>query len=288
MAILFEMNKRQNVVLIATARRPNAVLALSVVLCFVVVVFSPAFCSQTVDYENLEGVELMSVFPTFGMDVHHVQGLYMTDEHIFFTSVDKYSAKGWLHKFDRRTMKLVASRNLAKGLYVHPSGFDYGGGAFWIAMAVYKRETASRIFEVDPETLKARIRFEVEDHIGLVARDGDIVIGANWNAELFYFWEEDGNLLHKRVSPTGVGYQDCKADRGFLVCVSGNKLDVIDLKEWRLIKRMEIGDSQAGNAMGREGVALRGGRVYFLPDDGMDARVYEFRFVPSVEQSALD
>ncbi|HOC91842.1 MAG TPA: DUF6454 family protein [bacterium] len=212
----------------------------------------------------------------------------MTDEHVFFTSVDKYSAKGWLHKYDRRTMKLAASRNLAKGLYVHPSGFDYGGGAFWIAMAVYKRETASKIFEVDPETLKARIRFEVEDHIGLIARAEDVIIGANWNAELFYFWDEDGSLLEKRESPTGIGYQDCKADSGFLACASGNKLDIIDLKEWRLVKRIEIGDSQAGNAMGREGVALHGGRVYFLPDDGMDARVYEFRFIPPVEQDAPD
>jgi len=282
------MEHAQNTNIFAqTLARKAAVVCISAV-CLFLASFSPAFCSHTVDYENVESIELVSVFPPFGTDVHHVQGLFMTDEHVFFTSVDKYSAKGWLHKYDRRTMKLAASRNLAKGLYVHPSGFDYGGGAFWIAMAVYKRETASKIFEVDPETLKARIRFEVEDHIGLIARAEDVIIGANWNAELFYFWDEDGSLLEKRESPTGIGYQDCKADSGFLACASGNKLDIIDLKEWRLVKRIEIGDSQAGNAMGREGVALHGGRVYFLPDDGMDARVYEFRFIPPVEQDAPD
>lgn len=229
---------------------------------------------------SADSLERVSAWPPFGFDAAHVQGLVVTDDFIFFTSVDKPNAAGWIFKFDRKTMKLLQKRNLAKLLNIHPSGVDFDGRYIWLAMAVYSERSSAIVMAIDPENLKIVKKLDVKDHIGAVARDGDLVIGANWDSKRFYFWDINGKFIEKRESPTGAGYQDCKGVNGFLMCGGGGFLDWIDIEKWKLVKRFVVSDkSEAENPIDREGACLQDGRVFFLPDDGADARVYEYRFV---------
>ncbi len=214
----------------------------------------------------------------FGFDADHVQGVAATPDFFFATSVNKYQLKGWLFKFDRTGTKLLKKRNIAKMLYIHPSGIDFDGRVVWVAVAIYSPDSSAEVMAIDPETLKTKFKFEVADHIGCVAADGKRVYGGNWGSEQFYTWDYRGNLIEKRDSPTGVGYQDCEYVEGFLMCVGGDYLDWIDIESWKLARRFDLEKSIAGNPLSREGVSYLDGHVFFLPDDGNDARVYEYSF----------
>ncbi|MFH1538012.1 MAG: DUF6454 family protein [bacterium] len=240
------------------------------------------------EVEEAKSLEAFSVTPEIGFDAHHVQGLVVTDKYFYFTSVEKANLAGWMFKVDRKTMKLVGKRNHAKFADIHPGGIDYDGKYIWMAMAVYTERSHAYIMIVDPETLKAKTKFEVKDHIGAVARHEDMVIGANWDAEEFYFWTLEGKLVDKRESPTGIGYQDCKGEGGWLACVGGGFLDWIDVDRWKLAKRFPLGKSLEGSPLSREGVALFGGRAFFLPDDGPTARIYEYEFSKEEEKKIED
>lgn len=221
-----------------------------------------------------------AVTPQFGFDAHHVQGLLVTQEHYFFTSVEKKSAAAWLFRLDRKTMQLEDSIDLARLMDFHPGGIDFDGKYIWVPVAVYTDYSHTNMMVVDPVKMRSRKVFEVDDHIGAVSVYGDKIIGANWSAREFYFWDRKGNLLDKKDSPTGVGYQDCKEDGGYMMCCgSGDKLDWIDIGEWKLAKRFEVGESLEGSPLCREGVDLHEGRVFFLPDDGARGRVYEMEFI---------
>jgi hypothetical protein len=225
-----------------------------------------------------ESLTPVSVGPAFGFDASHVQGLAVTDDFIFFTSVDRQKAAGYIFKLDRKTGKLLLKRNLTRNLSIHPSGIDFDGKYIWVALAVYAERSMATVMSLDPDTLKIVTKFDVKDHIGAVACDGDTVIGANWDAVQFYFWTKSGKSIEKRDSPTGIAYQDCDGMNGFLMCVGGGFLDWIDIKKWKLAKRFEVGKSRTGSSLSREGVAYHDGHVFFLPDDGTDALIYEYKF----------
>jgi len=111
------------------------------------------------------------------------------------------------------------------------------------------------------------------------------LIGANWDAETFYFWTLEGDLKDKRKSPTGVAYQDCKGVGDYLACLGGGYLDWIDVDRWKLVKRFAVEKSLKGSSLSREGLGLLADRVFFLPDDGPDARVYEYRFSAKADRA---
>ncbi|MBN1343952.1 MAG: right-handed parallel beta-helix repeat-containing protein [Phycisphaerae bacterium] len=218
------------------------------------------------------------VSPCVGFNAFHVQGLLVTKDHFYFTSVNVLRSEAWIFKLDRKTMKLIGKRNLAIGKDIHPGGIDFDGRSIWVPVAAYRKHSHTHMVTVDPGTLEAKTRFEVDDHIGAVACRGDGLIGANWSAEEFYFWSSDGRLEAKRPSPTGVGYQDCKAVGDHIACLGGGYLDWIDVKGWRLAKRFPVGKSERGSSLSREGLGLLGDSVFFLPDDGASAKVYEYGF----------
>jgi len=220
------------------------------------------------------------ISPVLGFDAFHVQGLLVTKSRFYFTSVNAKKGEAWLFKLDRRGLKLLGRRDLAIGQDIHPGGIDFDGQAIWVPVAAYRKRSHAYILSVDPETLEPRRRFEVDDHIGAIARHGEFVIGVNWDAEDFYFWTVDGKLVAKKKSPTGVAYQDCKGVDGYLACLGGGKLDWIDVKRWRLVKRFAVARSLAGSPLSREGLGLLGSAVFFLPDDGPNARIYAYRFSP--------
>ncbi len=225
------------------------------------------------------------VTPEVGFNAFHVQGLLVTEDHLYFTSVSMLRSQGWIFKLDRKTMKLLGKRNITVGSDVHPGGIDSDGTSIWVPVAAYRKRSHTHIMTVDPETLEARRRFEVADHIGAVARWRDRLIGANWDAETFYFWTLEGDLKDKRKSPTGVAYQDCKGVGDHLACLGGGYLDLIDVERWKLVKRFAVGKSLKGSSLSREGLGLLADRVFFLPDDGPDARVYEYRFSAKADRA---
>ena len=216
--------------------------------------------------------------PELGFDIYHAQGLVVTGDFYYLTGVDKHTTSAWIFKVDRATNELVKKSDISKIFAFHPSGIDYDGKYIWVAVAVYIDHSYSYMMTVDPDTLQHKTRFKVDDHIGAVARVGDLVIGGNWGCEEFYFYTRKGELLEKRPSPTGVGYQDCNGVGRYMMCTGFGYLDWIDVDKWQLAKRFEVGESDAGSTMSREGTAYYDGRAYFLPDDGPEAKIYEFEF----------
>jgi len=223
-------------------------------------------------------LQLVQVHDPVGFDAFHVQGLWMDDKYVYFTSVRRLGLEGWIFKVDRKGAAETAKRNVAKGWDLHPGGIDYDGHRLWVPVAMYKKHSHTHVLSLDPETLTERLEFEVDDHIGALACHQGQVVGANWDAETFYFWNLEGTLLQKRGNPTGVAYQDIKAMDGYLACVGGEVLDWIKIDSWTLAKRYELKESSAqGHPMGREGVAILDDTVFFLPDDGPGCRLYEFQ-----------
>jgi Family of unknown function (DUF6454) len=212
-----------------------------------------------------------------GFDVYHSQGLVVTADTFYLTSVNKAAKEGWIFKLDRSAMALQSKRNLAVGEDIHPGGMDFDGQLLWVPVAAYTRNSHTTILALDPETLAESKRFEWDDHIGAVARYKDLLIGANWDAEDFYFWTLDGELVEQRKSPTGIAYQDCEGAGKYLVGVGGGYLDWIDVESWTLAKRLPLRRSLQGSKLSREGMSLFRDSVFFFPDDGPEARVYEYR-----------
>ena len=217
-----------------------------------------------------------SVSEPVGVDVHHSQGIVVLDDVFYLTSVNKEAKEGYIFRFDRETMALQAKRDLAIGEDIHPGGMDSDGRYLWVPVATYARNSHACILALDPETFAEAKRFEWNDHIGALVRYQDLLIGANWDAKDFYFWTLDGQLVEKRENPLGIAYQDCQTVGDYLLGVGGGYLDCIDIKSWTLAKRFPLGESRQGRKLSREGMSLRGGSVFLLPDDGPDARLYEF------------
>jgi hypothetical protein len=213
-------------------------------------------------------------------DTHHVQGLGLTEQFYFVTSVDPEQKRGWLFKILRRNGDLHSKMELTDGTLIHPGGVQFDGRYLWVPNAEYRRESRSVVCGLDPNSLEIRRSFPVDDHIGAVASNGkDRLYGVNWDAVHFYVWDFDGHRLNKVKSPTSMAYQDIKYLAGKLLC-SGHKgndsaVDVIDPESWTLVKRVLLPQSGGKHMLSREGMAFDG-NLYFLPDDGPDSLIMIF------------
>ncbi|MFA6450107.1 MAG: DUF6454 family protein [bacterium] len=240
-------------------------------LLFEFLLASGAFASQSC------GVAAAGTIGPIPDDLFHVQGITFSTDSIFITSVDKNTTSGLLWKIDRRTFKTVKTRNLSENFMYHASGLQFDGKFLWVAIAVYAKETASKVLKIDPVTLKTIKKFPVADHIGIVATDGGgILYGGNWDAKIFYQWKEDGSLIEKRPNPTDHGYQDCKVWNVFLACSGNRAVDFIRLDTWQVARTFGLPVLPNGNDATREGMALIDGKFYFLPDDGAGTNIYVF------------
>lgn len=217
-------------------------------------------------------------FPTY-----HVQGLAVTEDAYYVSSVDRESEQGWLFQVDRDSLSLQARRELTAGALVHPGGMHMDGIYLWIPNAEYDRDGPTEILQLDPKTLETVGAFTVDDHIGLIASDGtDRLYGANWDSLSFYVWDWDGNLIEKVDSPTRVKYQDCEFLDRLLVC-GGQKdrnrgaIDFIDPESWTLVDGIAVGGTGQGHSVTHEGLSLSGDIVYLLPEDGPNSEVLLYR-----------
>jgi hypothetical protein len=190
-------------------------------------------------------------FPTY-----HVQGLAVTEEAYYISSVDREGEQGWLFQIDRDSLSLQARRELTKGALIHPGGIHMDGTYLWIPNAEYDEDGPTEILQLDPKTLETVSSFSVDDHIGLIASDGsDRLYGANWDSLSFYVWDWDGNLIEKVDSPTRVKYQDCEFRDPLLVCGGQRSrkrgsIDFIDPESWTLVDGIAVGETGRGTLPG--------------------------------------
>jgi hypothetical protein len=97
-------------------------------------------------------------------------------------------------------------------------------------------------------------------------------------------WTREGRLVRKIENRTGNRYQDIKITGGKLVA-SGKlsaregAIDWLDLETFGLIRRITAGRTDRDVVYTNEGMALRGTRLYLLPEDG-PSRLFVFESKP--------
>jgi hypothetical protein len=128
-------------------------------------------------------------------------------------------------------------------------------------------------------------QFEVPDHIGCIAVTPDFIIGGNWDSRDFYLWDHSGKLIRKVSSETGNAYQDLKYDGGFLIASGsipnrGGAVDWLELPSFRLVRRIEVGTTDRGASLTREGMMVHQGDLWFLPEDD-SSRLFQLAVPPN-------
>lgn len=222
-----------------------------------------------------------SVEYPLGFDAHHVQGLVVTDEAFFVTSVDVPGRRGLLYRVPRNGAAPV-ELDITEGWRVHPGGMNRGKELLWIPLAEYDADGPTTVLGVDPVTLQTRARFEVDDHLGLVVElaDGNL-LATDWRSKHWYRFSQDGTVIERVRNHSGVWYQDCARDGATLLCGGWGRfrltarLDRIDPGDLAVMSKRRIGRARSGYLMTREGLDLHEGRLYFLPADGHAAQVHE-------------
>ncbi len=219
---------------------------------------------------------------------HHVQGLCITEDFFWLSSVERREQNGWIFKVDRKDLKVVAKRELVDGPRFHPGGMQLVDGTIWVPLAEYRRHSTTTVLALNAETLSETNRFSVDDHLGAVAVDDHgKIYAANWDARQIYVFDDEGKRLRMVDSSTGVAYQDFECHDGYLwgtgrTLVNGSKqsvVDVLDIAELTLRQRIVLRGTTAtvGPNFAREGFTLFGKSLYLMPEDGPETRVYEFR-----------
>lgn len=187
----------------------------------------------------------------------------------------------------------------------HPGGMQSDGDRLWIPLAESNRTGRSiiRAYKLADMTaggrLKVDFEFTVNDHIGAVAvaAESKLVFGANWDTERVYVWDFKGRLqrtlIDFELEARGLGVITGAGGRAGLAVqdwkVVGDRLYASGLfrappgsptaaTENRLIwftgflepgfkSRTAVLPRPKGIMLGREGMAVSVGKVYFLPED---------------------
>jgi hypothetical protein len=242
----------------------------------------PSASIETSSLLGANGLKLLGVdalnFPTY-----HVQGLAMTEDIYYVTSIDLENNRGWLFTVNRDTLALVEQKELTEGTLTHPGGIELDETYLWIPNAEYDPDGPSKILGLNPQSLEVSKSFTVSTHISLIASNGvDRLYGTDWASANFYVWDWNGNLIEIISSPTGMDYQDCQFVNPHLVCGGyagdAGSIDILDSENWTLINRINVGVSKQGNLLTREGLSFFGSRIYLLPDDGPDSEVLVYPF----------
>lgn len=217
---------------------------------------------------------------------YHVQGIDTDGVHLWITSVDTPSRKGYLHEFLVDSGRLVRSVEIQDGDRFHPGGIATDADSIWIPVAEYRAQSTSVIQQRDKLTLALISQFPVADHIGCVAVTGDSIIGGNWDSLDFYIWDKRGTLAQKLASTTMNAYQDVKAVSGGLIGAGslsdrrGGAIDWLELPAMKLSRRMRVGQTDQGASLTREGMTIFNGQLWLVPEDG-PSRLFVFPLDPT-------
>lgn len=217
-------------------------------------------------------------------ETHHVQGIAVDGNRLWVTSVDRAAGKGWLFEYDLESGKRLRAVEISQDELIHPGGFDHDEDSLWIPVAEYRPASRTVIQQRSKETLELRASFEVPDHIGALAVVPEGLLLANWDARKFYLYSRDGKLLWSRPNPNPTRYQDIKRRYGAIVAsglvARGSEaravVEWLDPETLRPLNREALGRTDRGVPYTNEGMDLRDGRLYLLPEDA-PSRLFVFR-----------
>ncbi|MBX9790636.1 MAG: hypothetical protein K2Y37_17095 [Pirellulales bacterium] len=232
-------------------------------------------------------------------DLHHVQGLAVSDQWFWITSVDRRARRGFVYRVARDSLKVVAQRDITLDRQIHPGGMQLAAERLWIPLAEYRPRSTSTVLELDPASLETLGKFTLADHLGGAAYDGrERLYAANWDARTIYLLDLQGKELERRDNPTGVAYQDFEYHDGRLYAAGNTKIggeptavvDVIDVANWSLAARYVLrGQVRSGGSnFCREGFCKFGGSFYVLPEDGPSATVYRFAVPAEISRTGIE
>jgi hypothetical protein len=214
-------------------------------------------------------------------DFHHVQGIDVNGDRIYISSVDRKAQKGYLQVLSLSTREVLLQVEVQQGEKYHPGGISLDSTSVWIPVAEYRRSSTSVIERRDKKTLAIIGSFDVPDHIGCVAIDQNRIFGGNWDSREIYCWDLTGRLLWKTDSPSPVAYQDMKFIGGQLIGSgvikgAGGAIDWLDMGSLQIRKRLHAGMTDRNTPMTNEGMTIRDGLLYLLPEDA-PSRIFVFR-----------
>lgn len=186
----------------------------------------------------------------------------------------------------------------------HPGGFQSDGNRLWIPLAESKRKGRSliRVFPITSlvpgRPLKSEFEFPVSDHIGAVAVSAEqkLALGASWNTEEVYVWDLQGRIQRilgqSELESRGLGVvRDSKQRAGLAVQdwkIMGDRLYASGLyqgpnalvasRQSQLLsfarflepefqRRLVILPKQDETELAREGMAVSGGLIHYIPED---------------------
>jgi hypothetical protein len=238
--------------------------------------------SKSVEASTVKGVEGTSLADVRNLDgrLYHVQGVDLDDKHIWVTSVDAESHKGYLHQFNRATARFEREVEVTDGARFHPGGFSIAGDSIWVPVAEYRPHSSAVLLELDKRTLTVKRKIEVADHIGCVAVTKDGLIAGNWGSRQLYVFDRAGKQLRVIDNPSQNQYQDIKFVDGMLV--GGGNLThtsgAIDWYAWpsmKFVRSLSSGFTERGRLYTAEAMALKGNDLYLVPEDG-PSRLFHF------------
>jgi hypothetical protein len=254
-------------------------LLLSLVLSNLPAAAQQSGAETTGPQSGLEGAQLKDTHLLDGK-LYHVQGIALDRDSIWVTSVDAPNRKGYLHQFNRATMRLERQIEVTDGPRFHPGGFSIKKDSIWIPVAEYTPHSSTVLEELDKKTLMVKRKISVADSLGCVAIVSDGLVAGNWDSRQFYIFDKDGKQLRIVDNPQENKYQDLKFASGTLVAsgVFTRTTGAIDWLDWpslKLIRRLKAGTDDHGVLFTREAMAIEGNNLYLLPEDG-PSRLFHF------------
>jgi hypothetical protein len=204
--------------------------------------------------------------------LHHVQGIDVDGGVLWVSSVDRAAQKGYLSRFELATGRLLKQVEVQDGLRYHPGGIALDGDSIWVPVAEYDRDGPATIQRRDKTTLELLSSFTVNDHIGCIAAGPDGLIGGNWDSRILYRWTFDGAETARTANPHATSYQDLKWVEGNLLGSGGQgrdagAVDWLEPNSYELVRRLSVHRTDRDVSFTNEGMALRDGTLYLLPED---------------------
>lgn len=214
-------------------------------------------------------------------ELDHVQGIDVRGGDLWISSVERETRKGRLHRVALPSGEAARAVEVQQGERFHPGGVALDDDWIWVPVAEYRPLSTAVIQRRRADTLELAASFEVSDHIGCIAADGDRLIGGNWDSELFYEWNRQGREISRKSRRTETHYQDLKLSDGLLVASgtmapSRGSIDWLSPLTYTLRRRILAGETDRGVRFTNEGMAVGDGKIYLLPEDG-PSRLFVFR-----------
>ncbi|MES2042270.1 MAG: DUF6454 family protein [Pseudomonadota bacterium] len=240
-----------------------------------------AAAAQQSGSEAIEHTQLLRALRLEG-EIFHVQGVDLDSRHIWVTSVDRDSRRGYLHEFDRATGRFLRRLELTDGARYHPGGISLSGGSLWIPVAEMKPNSSAVLEEIDTETLRIRRRIHVADHLGCVAASDRDLVAGNWDSRLLYIFDLRGTEPVRVVpNPSATPFQDIKFVHGQLVgggplTLWSGTIDWIDWPSMKHARTLRAGTTDRAAPYTGEGMTLKGRDLYLISEDG-PSRLFHFR-----------